>query len=85
MEFLAQRVTIQPTKTLRAEGNIEAIDQAPRRITVLGLSFLLRDLTELDDDSSAEKEPLVFADLAIGDEVEVRGYLDGGECCCNQY
>ena len=75
--ILAQRVTIQPTKTLRAEGNIEAIDQAPRRITVLGLSFLLRDLTELDDDSSAEKEPLVFADLAIGDEVEVRGYLDG--------
>ena len=38
---------------------------------------MLRDLTELDDDSSAEKEPLVFADLAIGDEVEVRGYLDG--------
>ncbi len=74
--ILAETVTIQPTSTIRAEGNIEALDVALETVTVLGVVFQLRDLTELDDNSSVGVDPLRFSDLGLDDELEVRGYLD---------
>jgi hypothetical protein len=73
---LAKVVTIQPDGTMRAEGNIDAPPGA-NTITVLGLTFEIRDLTEFEDDSSLSIDPLTLADLAQGDEVEIRGYVDG--------
>jgi uncharacterized protein DUF5666 len=74
---LAQRVTIQPTSAIRAEGNIEAIDSTLETVTLLGVVFQLRDLTELEDDSSLPVNPLTLTDLGVGDELELRGYIDG--------
>ena len=74
---LASSITIQPTGAIRAEGPIEAIDGDARTLTVLGIPFVTRDALRLEDDSSAGVEPLTFNGLGIGDEVEVRGYLDG--------
>lgn len=75
--ILAQEITLQPTGTIRTEGNIESIDIAVQTVSVLGVTFQIRALTELEDDSSAEVEPFGLVDLGIGDEVEIRGYLDG--------
>ncbi len=75
--ILAGRITIQPTNTVRAEGNVEAVDLVNNTIDVLGVRFVLRDLTRLEDDSSVGVDPFTLADLGIGDEVRVRGYLDG--------
>ncbi len=75
--ILAQSVTIQPTEAIRAEGPAEAIDLTSRTVTVLGVRFALRALTDLEDDSDADVVPLTLADLGIGDYLEVRGYLDG--------
>ncbi len=75
--IVASRVVIQPTNAIRAEGNIEAIDVTNRSVTVLGVTFVIRDLTQLEDDSSVGLDPLTLADLSINDEVELRGYLDG--------
>ncbi len=75
--LVASRVTIQRTEAVRAEGPIEALDTTNETLTVLGVVFVTRDSLRLEDDSSAGVDPLTFADLGIGDEVEVRGYLDG--------
>ncbi len=75
--LVATRVTIQRTEAVRAEGPIEALDAANETLTVLGVTFVTRDSLRLEDDSSADVDPLTFVDLGIGDEVEIRGYLDG--------
>ena len=41
------------------------------------MTFQLRALTELEDKSDADVDPLAFADLGIGDELKIRAYLDG--------
>jgi len=74
---LAQEITLQPTGTIRAEGNIEALDIVTQTVSVLGITYQIRALTELEDESSAAVEPFGLDDLGIGDEIEVRGYQDG--------
>ena len=73
----ATKVTIQPTNAIRAEGNVESIDLGAERVTLLGVEFQLRALTRLEDKSSANVDPFSLTDIGIGDELEVRGYLDG--------
>jgi len=62
--IVAEEITVQPGGTMRAEGNVEAL--GANTITVLGVSFVIRDLTDLEDNSSAGTDPLTLANLAIG-------------------
>lgn len=70
----ATTLTVQPTFSIRLEGNIQDING--NTIQVLDVPVLTRLQTQFEDDSDAEVEPLTLADLNIGDEVEIRGYLD---------
>ncbi len=75
--ILATKVTIQRTNTARAEGDITSINTTTRAISLLGVTYSVRDLTQIEDESSARINPMSFADFNVGDEVEIRGYLDG--------
>lgn len=75
--LVADFVEIQETGSIRLEGDIEQIDTAGQRLRVLGVDFAISAATDLEDDSSADVDPLTFADLTVGDRVEMRGYLDG--------
>ncbi len=75
--LLAERIVIQETNAVRAEGNVEDVDVAGRTVRVLGVTFSIRDNTEIEDGSAARLDPFDLTDLSTGDEVEVRGYIDG--------
>ncbi len=75
----AAKITIQPTNAIRAEGNVESIDLGAERVALLGVEFQVRALTRFEDNSSANVDPFTLADIGIGDELEVRGYLDGAQ------
>ena len=45
--------------------------------TDVGLTFAIRALTELEDDSSVGIDPFTLDQLVPGDFIEVRGFLDG--------
>ena len=75
--LLAERIVIQETNAVRAEGHIDDIDLSAETIEVLGVTFSIRDNTELEDESSAGQDPFDLEDFTVGDEVEVRGYIDG--------
>ena len=77
--LLAESITIQPTNAIRAEGHVEAVDVGAGAVTVLGITFSTRDLLRLEDNSAAAVDPLTLADLGVGDEVQIRGFLDGAE------
>ncbi len=76
----ADRVIFKPTAAIRVEGSIAegGIDLTGRTVTTaVGIAFVVRNLTELEDESAAGADPLSLQDLAPGDFVEIRGFLDG--------
>lgn len=75
--LVATRITFRPLQAVRVEGPIEAIDLTDSTVQSLGLTFAVRGTTVLEDDSSLGIDPLVLADLMIGDFVEARGFLEG--------
>lgn len=74
---VAEEVKFKQTKAVRAEGIVSAVDVSSGLVTSLGLTFEIRSFTELEDDSSAEVDPLTLANLQLGDRIEVRGFVSG--------
>jgi hypothetical protein len=79
--LVAERIIFRTTEAIRFEGIVGAVDPVARTIsTSVGLTFVVRDLTELEDDSDLDVEPFTLEDLNPGvDFVEVRGFRDGSE------
>ena len=75
--LVADKIEIKDTGAVRLEGNVEQINSSAQQLVVLGVRFSLRADAELDDHSSANVDPLTFADIAVGDRVEVRAFIDG--------
>ncbi|GAB4348814.1 MAG: hypothetical protein Kow006_09900 [Gammaproteobacteria bacterium] len=72
----ASLVKFEQEDNVRVEGEIEAING--NVVTVMGIEFTLSSGTEMRDDSSASIRRFSVSDLAIGDAVEIRGFLSGG-------
>lgn len=60
------------------EGNATAVSSAGGTVTLLGKTVSVTATTELKDGSIAEIHLFSLADIAIGDHLEVSGYLDTG-------
>ncbi|MCZ6657653.1 MAG: DUF5666 domain-containing protein [Gammaproteobacteria bacterium] len=76
--LVATRVIIKFSESIRVEGTVNGVDLTARTVsTDVGLTFAIRTLTELEDDSSVGLDPFTLNMLALGDFVEVRGFLDG--------
>ncbi len=73
----ASSCEIQVTNAVRTEWEIENVDTMNSTVTVLGVQWELRPETDLEDNSSAGVDPLTIDDLALGDLVQIRGYMDG--------
>jgi hypothetical protein len=73
----ASSCEIRSTGAIRTRGDVSVVDVANGIVTVLGVQWEVRPETELEDDSDAELDPFTLLDLAPGDQVEIRGYLDG--------
>lgn len=82
--LVADKIEVKSTASIRLEGNVEQIDTSAQQLVVLGVRFAIRAGAELEDKSSANRDPLAFADLAIGDRVGVRGLLDGTAVIASQ-
>lgn len=74
---VAERVILKSTEAVRVEGTLSSIDETAATVTTdVGLTFEVRELTELEDGRD-DVDPFGLADLQSGDYVEVRGFLDG--------
>ncbi|MEQ9450233.1 MAG: DUF5666 domain-containing protein [Pseudomonadales bacterium] len=67
----AGEIFIESDDTVLVEGPLEAIDLTAETLTLLGVTFQVRDLTDFDGFTSLDE-------LAISDLIEVAGYVDGG-------
>jgi hypothetical protein len=74
--LVATKVEIKADNSLRVLGTISSTT-APGTIVVNGVTVLLSTTTRQEDKSSANDPALTFADLAIGNYVEARGFNSG--------
>jgi hypothetical protein len=75
--LVARSVEIKSTGSIRIEGNVEQIDAARQQLTVLGVTIGVRAGADFEDQSSANAAPFGFADIAVGDRLQIRAFLDG--------
>lgn len=75
-DLLAEKIRIQHQTNLSIEGAIEAIDLDLGTVTVLGVEFEINDQTKMKDESDDDERFFDLTDLAIGDYVEIKGFVD---------
>lgn len=61
---------------LRLQGTVSAVDTTARTLTVFGKPLRVTDISQLQTVSAGGTASASFADIAIGDRVEVRGFID---------
>lgn len=76
--LVADRIVFHLPSLIEIEADVEAIDTTNATVTVLGTVVTTNDSTLFRDHSDAEVREFWLDDLAIGDRVEMRAYLDGG-------
>ncbi|MBA6391556.1 hypothetical protein H4J38_12340 [Colwellia sp. BRX10-3] len=74
--LLAKKIRIEHKTNLSIEGAIEAINLELSTVTVLGVEFEINNQTKMKDESDDDERFFDLADLAIGDYVELKGFVD---------
>jgi hypothetical protein len=74
--LLAKYLCIEYQTTLNIEGAVEAINLDLSTVTVLGVEFEINNQTKMKDDSDGDERFFDLTDLAIGDYVEIKGFVD---------
>lgn len=85
--LLAAAVVFRPTDDVRVEGvldSIETLTPDSARIVVSGQPLLVNQGTDFGRSSNPAYNLRGIGDLAIGDYLEVRGYVDGREAAAQR-
>jgi hypothetical protein len=69
----ASKVDIRLGTAVRVTAIVDSVDSATESLVMLGITIDIDSLTRLEDQSSADVEPLAIDDLNAGDYLEVRG------------
>jgi hypothetical protein len=76
--LVADRIVFHLPSLIEIEADLEAVDTTNATLTALGVVVTTNESTLFRDHSDAEVREFWLDDLAIGDRIEVRAYLDGG-------
>jgi hypothetical protein len=81
--IVAEQIEFKSDEAVRVQGevtNVVTADGITGSVeTELGVAFEIRASTELEDESSGSSGTFTLSDLTLGDYVEVRGFVEGGE------
>ena len=75
--LIADRIVFHLPSLIEVEADIEAIDTTNATISVLGIVVTTNESTLFRDHGSVAVREFGLDDLAIGDRIELRAYLDG--------
>ena len=74
--LIADRIVFHLPSLIEIAANLEAIDTGNATVTILGVTVTTNESTMFRDRGSVEVREFGLDDLAIGDRIEVRAYLD---------
>lgn len=72
----ARKIAVETEKTIRLEGDVTGLNVVTGSVTLNGVAVTTYAGTSYRDSSSAALFPLGLADLAVGDHLQVYGFLD---------
>jgi hypothetical protein len=75
--LVADRIVFRLPSMVEIEADVEALDPSAASVTLLGLAVTTTSGTMFRDHSSIAMPAFGYDDLATGDRLEVRAYLDG--------
>ena len=76
--LVAEQIVFRLPSLVEIKADIEAIDSGSQAVTVLGIDVQTNEFTLFRDHSTAGPQNFGFDDLAVGDRLEIRAYLDAG-------
>jgi hypothetical protein len=74
--LVAREVTFELAKNVKIEGEVESKDTTSGTVTALGIEVIVNNSTEMEDDRD-EVKPFGLSDIAEGDRVEIKAFVDG--------
>lgn len=75
--LVAHKVRFEMQGLIEVEGAIQAIDLENNLITLLDLTFLVDEFSQLKDESSENRRRVRLDLLALGDWIEIKAFSDG--------
>ncbi|MEE4163200.1 MAG: DUF5666 domain-containing protein [Woeseiaceae bacterium] len=75
--LVAERIVFHLPSVVQIEADLEAVDVDSATVTLLGIEVTTDDSTMFRDVSDAAVYEFWLDDLAVGDRIEIRAYLDG--------
>lgn len=76
--LVADRIVFHLPSLVQIKGNVDAFDVDNEIVTVLGIDVQTNEFTLFRDHTTSGPPTFGFADLAIGDRLEIRAVLDAG-------
>ena len=76
--LIADRIVFRLPSVVEIEADVESIDTASTLVTLIGIDVATNEFTMFRDDSDTAAPEFGFDDVAVGDRIEIRAYLDGG-------
>jgi hypothetical protein len=76
--LVADRIVFHLPSLVEIKGNVDALDTNNEIVTVLGIAVQTNAFTLFRDQTTSGPPTFGFADLAIGDRLEIRAVLDDG-------
>jgi hypothetical protein len=74
--LIADRIVFRLPSVVEIEADIESIETTNTAVTLLGIPVATNEFTMFRDDSAAATPEFGFDDLAVGDRIESRAYID---------
>jgi len=63
---------------MKIHADVEGKDVLANTVTLLDQTVVFNAITEIEDESAADQEPLTLSDIRIGDRLQIKGALSGG-------
>ena len=83
--LIADRIVFRLPSVVEIEADVESIDTASAAVTLLGIDVATNEFTMFRDDSDTAVPEFGFGDVAVGDRIEIRAYLDGSTVMATRF
>ncbi len=75
--LMADTIVFRHAALVQIEADIESIDATSSSVTLLGINVATNEFTVFRDGSGMTMREFGLDDLAVGDRIEIRAYMDG--------
>lgn len=75
-ELVADKISLRPRSEIELEGNVEAVNSTAKTITVLGQTFSVDAMTQMEDEEGGDRY-FNISGINVGDRLEVKVFQRG--------